>query len=272
MEVFEHPPHPDITTCINRYLYVDAVKKEMPQVKIIPTGFSYLTRVYGNSACEDEDGNRHQLPDIFLGGQVTRQKLCVYPDDRFCHFGIEFKPAGIYKLFHIPMDNTLNGFADFADLVTSEAYAAFHQLFSESLSFEEQCARLDRYFLHKEKEALKCPITDQVIELLNEEKSDISIEEAASKVYLSARQLRRKFKMICGISPQAYRNIIQMNQIYELIDEGEHARLQDLAYKCGYFDVAHFINSFKQRMGENPSAFLESDESFINTYIKHTNR
>lgn len=272
MEVFEKHPSSALSGYINRYLYIKADREEMSQVNILPTGFSYITRVYGSPSRVEIAEIGRQLPSLFVGGQVTGQKICLYPVEQFWHFGIEFRPAGIYKLFHTSMNNTLNNFADFADLVSDEEYNTLFRVFSEQYGFEEQCDRLNQYFEQKKKAAARCPKIDQVIQLLNEGKGDISIKETAERVYLSARQLRRTFKKICGITPQAYQNIVQMNQIYEFINEGKEAKLQDLAYQCGYFDVAHFINSFKQRMGENPSVYLEADESFINTYIKHTRR
>ncbi|MDR9416343.1 MAG: AraC family transcriptional regulator [Gracilimonas sp.] len=272
MRIIEKRPDKALSELINRYLFIKVDKAEMPEVKILPTGYSYLTRVYGDPSFAKVENDVKPLPTIFLGGQITKHKIKLYPRETFCHFGIEFKPVGIFKLFHIPMSNTVNTFTDFAQLVSPNAYDSFYDLFSEDQGFDMQCSKLDDFFLSKLSTLQTCPKVDQVVHLLQDEMNGITLKEVANQVFLSTRQLRRKFKKCCGISPQAYQNILQLNQIYEYINQEKHAKLQDLAYQCGYYDVSHFINSFKKMMNDNPSVFLESDDSFINTYIKHSKR
>jgi AraC-like DNA-binding protein len=250
---------------------VEADKSEMPEVKILPTGYSYLTKVFGELSRVESPTKSGYIPRFFLGGQITRQDISLFPVHEFIHFGIEFKPTGIHHFFNIDMSETLNGFEDGNDLLEEQVSEELLSLI-DCKSFEDSCNKLDDYFiqlLQKSSKQEKDQQIEKAVDLIIENANSISINDLAQKVFLSPRQLRRKFKEICGISPGAYRNIIQINNVYSSIAKNDEKRLSELAYHCGFYDTSHFVKTFEKLMNEKPLDFINRDDSFLQTYIKY---
>ncbi|MDR9399731.1 MAG: helix-turn-helix domain-containing protein, partial [Salibacter sp.] len=70
------------------------------------------------------------------------------------------------------------------------------------------------------------------------------------------------FREICGISPGAYRNIIQINNVYSSIEKNDEKRLSELAYLCGFYDTSHFVKTFEKLMNEKPLDFINRNDFF----------
>ena len=272
MRVLEQKPATAVSKYINRYLLIDADKSEMPEVKILPTGYSYLTKIFGEPSKVVSPTKNETLPQFFLGGQVTRQDISLFPFKEFIHFGIEFRPTGIHHFFNVDMSETLNGFDDGRILLGEEVSEELLGLIDYK-SFEKSCKKLDDFFielLSKTSSEENDQQIEKAVDLIIENANSTSVNDLAQKVFLSPRQLRRKFKEICGISPGAYRNIIQINNVYSSIEKNDEKRLSELAYHCGFYDTSHFVKTFEKLMNEKPLDFINRDDSFLETYIKYS--
>ena len=90
----------------------------------------------------------------------------------------------------------------------------------------------------------------------------IKIDELANKLFISKRQLEREFKSKVGISPKHYFRITRINEVLRCLNANQKMDLTDVAYYCGYYDQAHFINDFKTIAGIKPSIF-KGDKGFM---------
>ena len=91
----------------------------------------------------------------------------------------------------------------------------------------------------------------------------IKIEELAKMLFISKRQLQREFKNKVGISPKHYYRITRINEVLRLLDGDRQMDLTSVAYACGYFDQAHFINDFKRITGVRPTIFVKDQGQMI---------
>jgi len=92
---------------------------------------------------------------------------------------------------------------------------------------------------------------------------NIKIEDLTKRVFISQRQLEREFKDKFGISPKHYLRITRINEVLRLLNDNQAIDLTSVAYYCGYFDQAHFINDFKKITGKNPSIFIKERGQII---------
>lgn len=104
---------------------------------------------------------------------------------------------------------------------------------------------------------------NRAAEIIRKHGGNLSINELAGKVYISARQLEREFKQKLGISPKSYMRIARLNEVNRKIQNGERVDFTDLSHSAGYADQAHFIREFKQYTGESPRLFLDRKDKFI---------
>lgn len=270
MRVEEQKPHQALSGCINRYLDLEATPEEMPEWKIFPTGYSYLTYVYGEPAMAKVGEKNSVLPRFFIGGQVSTQEITLLPQSEFGHFGIEFHPCALHKMFSIDMGKAANTFLDFENEISDKQdILVLKDLLSKPAPFAEKCGLLDEYFLAKINDLPSDLHVSKAVDIVNQSNGLISVKELAGSVGLSERQLRRQFLKACGIGPQKYAKIIQFKSVFRLIEKGEDYKLKDLAYDSAFFDVSHFIRTFKELIGENPRGFLDSDDQFIQVYLKN---
>ena len=118
-------------------------------------------------------------------------------------------------------------------------------LSQESSTLSEQ----DQQLLHQVVECVKKGIDN----------GKFSIETIASDVCLSRSQLNRRVKAITGVTTQQYVNRVRLEQARELLADPT-IQVSEVAYQCGFDDVASFSRSFRRAFGVSPSQHRNSDK------------
>ncbi|TGL65711.1 helix-turn-helix domain-containing protein [Leptospira sarikeiensis] len=96
-------------------------------------------------------------------------------------------------------------------------------------------------------------VTKKISENLLE---NLSSSELAGLAGLSVSRLEHLFKELVGISITEFRNWQRLKNATLAISQGEN--LTDAAHAAGFYDSAHYANSFKKAYGFFPSVFLNS--------------
>ncbi|KLN60515.1 AraC family transcriptional regulator [Kiloniella spongiae] len=80
----------------------------------------------------------------------------------------------------------------------------------------------------------------------------LSVEELASRVNISKRQLERTFSEQLGVSPQAcYRDLRLRHGLWQLLNTDK--AISDIAADCGFSDASHFSRHFSKTFKRPPS-------------------
>ena len=99
-------------------------------------------------------------------------------------------------------------------------------------------------------------LLNQVVQSVKKgmESGNVSIEAIAGDVNLSRGQLNRRIKAITGVTTQQYVNRVRLEQARELL--GDHSlQVSEVAYQCGFDDVASFSRAFRRAFGKSPSHY-----------------
>ena len=83
---------------------------------------------------------------------------------------------------------------------------------------------------------------------------DISREQMASHVGISARHLTRSFALEAGLTPIEYLNRFRVAQARRLLDEG-HTNITEVMSAVGFCDSSYFSRIFRREVGMSPSAY-----------------
>ncbi|WP_138205575.1 response regulator transcription factor [Haloimpatiens lingqiaonensis] len=94
---------------------------------------------------------------------------------------------------------------------------------------------------------------DYMTEHYNE---NISLNDVATKVYLSESYLSRKIKKVMGVSFVEYLTKLRVSKAMEYLTEPE-AKIAEVASKVGYTDYRYFSHVFKKYTGYSPSEFMK---------------
>ena len=83
------------------------------------------------------------------------------------------------------------------------------------------------------------------------ENGNVSIEAIATDVCLSRSQLNRRIKAITGVTTQQYVMRIRLEQAKRATQRHPH-QVSEVAYKCGFDDVASFSRAFRRTFSLSP--------------------
>lgn len=84
--------------------------------------------------------------------------------------------------------------------------------------------------------------------------SDFSIEKFASLTHYSVSSFKREFTKIYGDSPAHYFKTKKLEKAATLLT-ATNQRISDIAFECGFNDLAHFSKSFQNHFGVPPTQF-----------------
>lgn len=91
--------------------------------------------------------------------------------------------------------------------------------------------------------------------------SPISIEELARKTNLSLSSFKREFSKLYNDTPASYIKNKRLEKAAELLRASDN-RISDIAYDCGFNDLAGFTRSFRKRYKVAPTDYrLRPDDS-----------
>lgn len=98
----------------------------------------------------------------------------------------------------------------------------------------------------------------QAIQIIQDHKGLITINELTRQLDTNERTLRRKFNQYVGIPPKKFAKIIQFQTSLDQIATGDFSKLTQVVYDNGYADQSHFIRNIKKFTGKSPRQLKNS--------------
>lgn len=90
--------------------------------------------------------------------------------------------------------------------------------------------------------------------LLGEDlREDVTLESLAAQLRANPYTLLRRFKVITGITPHAYRMNCRVEQARQYLQKGMD--ITETALECGFFDQSHFHRHFKAMTTVTPQEY-----------------
>jgi AraC-like DNA-binding protein len=176
--------------------------------------------------------------------------------DNFSIFGVYLYPDSIPRLFNLPSTDLSNQMPDLASLIGREGKELEEKMM---LAENNSCrVRILSSFLEK-RLATKQQLHHGVhaaIRYIIHMNFTLNVQQLAEKSCLSARQFERRFKEESGFSPKLYSRIIRFQSALNAYEKNSGKSLTGIAYECGYFDQAHFINDFREFSGYVPRQYF----------------
>jgi len=116
----------------------------------------------------------------------------------------------------------------------------------------------DNYLFGKPKKVNLPRLSEEVkstVKYMNAHLSEeLSVDELASRVYLSYTGLIWKFKHELNTTPSKYIILLRLNYAKHLLLD-QQLSISEIAEQCGYANPYYFTNSFRKHYGISPSAF-----------------
>lgn len=98
---------------------------------------------------------------------------------------------------------------------------------------------------------------DRVNTIVDKEMNEgnVTVDTVAVALCMSSAQFRRKLTAVSGTTPAVYIRTRQMQMAQRILDSNAELPINEVAMKCGFYDVSHFTRTFKQVMGVTPTQY-----------------
>ena len=83
---------------------------------------------------------------------------------------------------------------------------------------------------------------------------NLNLDDIAFMAGLSLSSFQRKFTDLYNNSPRKYINTKRLEKAKEMLNQSD-IRINEIAYSCGFQDVAYFSNAFTAAYSQSPSAY-----------------
>lgn len=218
------------------------------------------------------DGDERALRRAWIAG-IQTGPLRYRSERNATTLCIRFEPGGLHRLIGVPASEFRNQVVD-ATLVVRNLVESFRDTLCTVHHRGHVAAATDtwRNILAVSMRTLRGRIVSErgadrmpgVIRALRGGTTPLS--DIAQQVGYSHKHLIHLFKTHVGVSPKRYQRIQRFNTALSYIHGAEHPDLADVAYRCGYYDQAHFTNEFRRLSGYNPTRYIEYAGEYRNVF------
>jgi AraC-like DNA-binding protein len=194
---------------------------------------------------------------VIIGLQTHRRVRLVIRGtlETFC---IVFQPAGLFRLFSLPLRELTNHDHD-AHAVIGPSVSSLNQRLGACNSLDERARIADDFLLaalqtRRRGDGVSAAANDILLR-----RGRVRVGDLAHRTGLSLRQFERRFTEEIGVRPKLYARIARFEAALD-----SRARTQaswtDVAHAFGYHDQMHLIHDFERFSGETPTNLLTEVE------------
>ena len=235
----EFPPSAQLKPFIECFWSVEQ-GEPIPEYPVLPDGCVDIVYSPGTSTS----------PELQLVGAMTHARKFALPARQF-QFGVRFRPGMSQAFLPLPGLETTD-----QSIALSELWGAASRRLTDQISEAQsalQCIRLLEGSLPNPGDIT---VVQRVCASIEQQGGQVRMDDLASQVGLSARQLRRLFFEGVGLSPKHFCRIIRFRDSLSRLPQAARGGWAQVALECGYYDQAHFINEFREFSGCTPGEFV----------------
>lgn len=250
-------PHPGLRNWISNYtVTLPSAGMMSDEYAVIPHGSATLV-----FSCD----NNRITGDLF--GPITKL-ACVGHEANSSNllFIVEFQPAGYYAFSGMPQRELTDTILPFDDInpALQKLIAQRLEAASDIESFIEQ---VDRLFLAHLKTTFYQSEFSLANQMIMESGGLLSVKEISQNVFYSERHLSRIFDNYMGLGVKSFSNLVRVNRALRLMRRPGLSLMQ-ICLQTGFYDMPHFIHTFKGVCGITPQEYRNNMSDFYNEIAK----
>ncbi|MFH6604667.1 AraC family transcriptional regulator [Maribacter algicola] len=196
-----------------------------------------------------------ELPKMYFTGQQVSSANITSKDKFFEAFVICLRPTAVWHIFGIDVSTLEDEVMDL-EIVIKNSQDLFGNLLRKDLKINQRIEIFENGLIeHLNDKKFESNIIDIAVDKILKAKGCVKIQDLASKLNISIRYFRKKFKEIVGVTPSVYTRIIRFNYLFSEMNSQNKNDFISLGAYYGYFDIAHFSRDFKKYCGHAPTKF-----------------
>jgi|SRR5664279_1145770 len=249
-------PHPLLRHCVDSY---QVVSVDQPEEGFIEN--SFLPNVSQSLVFSLTPGIR--IYDC-IHSELCAPHFIIGPNDQVCrvrfyagmkNIVINFKPGGLYKLFHLPAFFFNNRSRDAVESLGNQIQDIAEAMVE--LPMARRIELMDVWLIRQMQKQKKTDRNiDEAIRLIERYRGNITVRELSLATFTTKRTLERWFQEQVGLHPKAFSRLVRFNGVIRYVESNLNVKWRQLADAFGYYDQSHFIHEFKSLTGGLPQDYF----------------
>jgi AraC-like DNA-binding protein len=198
------------------------------------------------------DGGWENQATSFFVGELTRF-LLLQPSETISTMGVRFRPTAAYRFLPISLHVLTDDNVSTRDIWGAEGRDLEERVLTAGCDAQRKALVEDFLIRRREKAQLRPRFEVAVCEILSSQ-GQLRVDQLATKVGWSRRQLEREFRSGLGVSPKVLARIIRFQNLLRLVGEGRLREWATVALAVGYSDQPHMVREFREFSGQSPTA------------------
>lgn len=205
---------------------------------------------------------------LYITGLLSQGMLTTAQQGTGGGYAMKVHPVIGYHFLKVPMFELTDKQVKLSDIFGKEGKALRNLEANDSINAIDHPGIKGFFskYLPGKSVYLRDPIYHAVNKIINK-KGIIHVRELASEFCMCERTLRRQFLLKVGLPPRAYAKIWQLHFAMELLKNNPGTKLPEIAFKAGYYDVAHLARDFRNKMFVPPSKFYRDINPMVQSYL-----
>jgi AraC-like DNA-binding protein len=187
------------------------------------------------------------------GVQTTFRRFQAEPGTRTVL--VALKPFGAYPLLGCDMNEVADAHVGLDALLAPSWMSRVEERMAGTRSAEEGARIVESFFLSLLDRSRRRvhPVVMEAAGRIAAGRGSERVEVVARELGVSRRQMERLFLAQVGVGPKGFASLSRLQWV--LANLGRRRSWADLAFEAGYSDQAHFVRTFRERVGMTPGEY-----------------
>jgi AraC-like DNA-binding protein len=262
MSFCQHVPGSPLGQYVDWFWYYDDWRATHPREHVLPDGtFELIINLHEEPRKLFDRHDPAQYQSFRRGWLSGAQSKYLVIDvlDGSAMIGAHFKPGGAASVLGMPATDLRDRVVELDALWGSSAWDWREQLLAArgpQAKFRVLEALLLERLRRNSAPANGEKRVTWALQRFLEQPHVTRIGAVADKLGVSHKHFIQEFHRQVGLTPKLFCRIRRFQEVLSQINSQATVEWVDLAYDCGYFDQAHFVNDFQAFSGVNPTAYL----------------
>lgn len=254
-----YTPQPPLAVLVDCIWYSEGLQGTHERERLLPNGESGIVFDLRESPVliyDAENVARYEsfAPAIFCGARTDCFVIDTSRQERV--IGIQFRPGGAFPFLKMPAGEVANNTYSLDDVWPGRG-AQLRETLLDAPNVTAMFAMLERALLEQLKDSAELhPAVVFAAGLLARSDASVRVRDVADRVGLSSRRFMELFRDQTGLAPKAFQRVRRFQKVLRGLRAGSEENWTGLAYRCGYYDQAHFIHDFRLFSGMTPGEYV----------------
>jgi AraC-like DNA-binding protein len=237
---------------VNGIVTVEPVMARLEQAFEFHFGEPYEVRLYGSD-------DRDACPAAAVVGPQTHRRARLILRGTVSAFAVMLRPAGLYRLFGLPLDRFADCGTD-AHSLLGRSVTELRERLGNTEMFAERVRLIEEFLFQRLSQRSPAdPFAGTVAILLLRAQARVGdpwlrdrVSDIACQSGLSVRQFERRFREYTGVAPVVFSRIARFQEALRLKRSHMFESWTAVAHTLGYHDQMHMTRDFYGLAGSSP--------------------